>query len=286
MKTSIKKTGILLFGVLFYTTGVNLFIVSNGVYSGGFVGIGQVVRTVLINYLHLEIENIDIAGIVFYIINIPLLAIAYFKISKSFFVKTIVIVTVQTLFLTFIPTDIQIIKDDILTSIIIGSILAGYGVGLVLREGASGGGQDILGVYFMQKNNSMSVGKIALIVNAIVFTMTLIMYDITTVLYSLIFVALSSFITDKVHHQNISMKAFIVTEHCDKVKSLIEKYRRTTTIIDAVGGLSQKKFKVIYTVLSKFEAMQLKAKIEEENLAVFAEFSETDIILGNFQKHL
>ncbi len=286
MKKIAKKTLTLLFGVFVYSIGVNVFIVSNGVYSGGFVGIGQVVRTVLINFLDLEIEHIDIAGIIFYIINIPLFALAFFRISKIFFFKTLFIVSLQTVFLVFIPTDKIIIKDDILTSVIIGGILAGYGVGLLLREGASGGGQDILGVYFMQRNNSLSVGKIALIINIVVFSMCLIMYDITTVLYSLIFVALSSFITDKVHHQNISMKAFIVTEHCDRVKQLIEQNKRTTTVFDAVGGISQKKYKVIYTVLSKFEAMQLKSVIEDENLAVFAEFSETDLILGNFQKHL
>ncbi len=187
------------------------------------MGFGQIVRTILINYFNLEIEHIDIAGIIFYIINIPLFAVAFYKISKLFFIKTIFIVSLQTLFLAFIPTDVVIFKDDIITSVIIGGILAGYGVGLILKEGASGGGQDILGIYFMQKNNALGVGKIALIINIVVFSMCLIMYDITTVLYSLIFVALSSFITDKVHYQNISMKAFIVTEHCDRVKQLIEK---------------------------------------------------------------
>ncbi len=280
-----KKNITLLFGIILYTVGVNLFIVSNGLYSGGFVGLGQIARTILINIFNLQIEHIDIAGIIFYAINIPLFILAYFKIGKMFFFKTLVIVTLQTIFLIFIPTNI-IIKDDILTCIIIGGLLAGYGVGLLLREGASGGGQDILGVYFMQKNNSLSVGKIALIVNIIVFTMCLIIYDITTVLYSLIFVALSSFVTDKVHHQNISMKAFIVTEHCETIKALIEKNKRTTTIFDAVGGISQKEYKVIYTVLSKHEALKLKSVIEKKNLAVFAEFSETDLILGHFQKHL
>ncbi len=40
-----------LMGVVIYCLGMNLFIVPIGLYSGGFVGIGQIIRTVLVNIL-------------------------------------------------------------------------------------------------------------------------------------------------------------------------------------------------------------------------------------------
>ena len=42
-------------------------------YSGGIIGFAQIVRTILVSYLHLPIQNFDIAGLIYYAINIPVL---------------------------------------------------------------------------------------------------------------------------------------------------------------------------------------------------------------------
>ena len=61
------------------------------------------------------------------------------------FARTVFTVIVQTAALTLIPIPERSIIDDRLTSCIIGGLIAGFGSGLVLRGGSSGGGQDILG---------------------------------------------------------------------------------------------------------------------------------------------
>ena len=94
-------------GELIAAAAVNLFIVPLNLYSGGFLGIGQIVRTLLVDYAHVPIpSNIDIAGIILYIINIPLLVLAYRSLGRWFFVSTIICVTFQTVFLTFIPSPV------------------------------------------------------------------------------------------------------------------------------------------------------------------------------------
>lgn len=72
-------------GTLLFAAGVNLFIVPISLYSGGFLGIGMVLRTLLVDYAHIPIPaNVDIAGILLYIINVPLLVLAYKKLGKRF----------------------------------------------------------------------------------------------------------------------------------------------------------------------------------------------------------
>ena len=64
----IKKLCIAVFGTFLFAAGMNLFVVSANLYSGGFLGIGQIIRTLLVDVIGLPISGIDIAGIVFYMI--------------------------------------------------------------------------------------------------------------------------------------------------------------------------------------------------------------------------
>ena len=59
-----KRLAIAIGGAASYSAGGNLFIVPAGVYSGGIRGFAQIVRTILVSYLHLPIQNVDIAGLI------------------------------------------------------------------------------------------------------------------------------------------------------------------------------------------------------------------------------
>mgnify|MGYP003484142823 CR=1 FL=1 len=47
----IKKLSIAVFGTFLFAAGMNLFVVSANLYSGGFLGIGQIIRTFLIDII-------------------------------------------------------------------------------------------------------------------------------------------------------------------------------------------------------------------------------------------
>ena len=75
-------------GVLF-AAGVNLFITPLDLYNGGFMGIAQLIRTLLTSVFHLSFGQTDIAGIVYFLINLPLLYLAWQKMGKGFFARTV-----------------------------------------------------------------------------------------------------------------------------------------------------------------------------------------------------
>ena len=77
-------------GGAIYAVGVNLFIVPFNLYSGGIVGISQLIRTLLADYIHLQFGSKDVAGIIFYVLNIPILIYAFPRLDKLFFLKTLV----------------------------------------------------------------------------------------------------------------------------------------------------------------------------------------------------
>lgn len=282
-----KKLCVAVLGTLIFSVGMNVFIVPIGLYSGGFLGIGQILRTILVSYVGIPIpSNIDIAGILLYIINIPLLVLAYRNLGKRFFFNTIVCVSLQTVFLTLIPVPAKPILEDRLSASIVGGLLAGYGTGMTLQNGGSGGGQDILGLYLMKKDRNFSVGKITILINLFVYGACAVMFDFTVVIYSLIYVAIYSFVTDHTHAQNQSMGAIIISNNSDIIPAIHRDFNRTATYWTGKGSYSGRECYVIYTALSRYEAMKLRQILKQTDPHAFVVFSDIKDISGNFDKHL
>ena len=110
-----KRTVTCILAALMYAVGLNLFVVPAQLYSGGLMGVCQVVRTLLVDYLHMNFQSFDIAGIIYYIINIPIFIIAFARMGRKFFAKTMVTVTAMTLFLSVVPTA-QVVEDNMAAS--------------------------------------------------------------------------------------------------------------------------------------------------------------------------
>ena len=132
-------------GSLLFALGVNLIIIPLGLYNGGFMGIAQLVRTFLVSALHVPVPSgVDLSGIIYFIINIPLFYMGLKILGKEFAIKTLITVGIQSMFLVVVPIPASPLIEDYLTACIIGGIIAGTGTGLVLRGRSSGGGQDII----------------------------------------------------------------------------------------------------------------------------------------------
>ena len=85
-----KKLLMAIFGTLAFSFGVNYFIVPIGLYNGGFVGIGQIVRTVLVQYAGMDFGDVDIAGLIYFLCNVPLFILAFHSLGRCFFIKTVI----------------------------------------------------------------------------------------------------------------------------------------------------------------------------------------------------
>ena len=173
-------------GVFIFSLGINLFIVPNNLYTGGVLGIAQLLRTAITGIFKIN-TNIDISSIIYYLINVPLLIFSYKKLSKSFFHRTLVTVTLNSVFLAIIPIPTEPLMKDILSNTLIGGILSGAGVGMVLSTGSSTGGTDIVGMILSKGNSKITVGGISLVFNTIVYGICGIIYGVETMLYSIVY---------------------------------------------------------------------------------------------------
>ena len=93
---------LIVFATFLYALGVNLFVVPMGLYSGGVVGLSQIIRTLLAQAVELP-AGVDIAGILYFLINIPVLYLAWRDLGRAFLIRTLICVGASSLFLSVIP---------------------------------------------------------------------------------------------------------------------------------------------------------------------------------------
>ncbi len=281
-----KRTFFCILAAVLYAVGLNLFVVPAGLYSGGVMGFCQVFRTVLADYLNIEFHSFDIAGVIYYIINIPLFVVAFARLGRKFFVKTLVTVTSMTVFLSLIPVT-QVVRDT-MASCMVGGIIAGCGIGVALRMGSCSGGMDVVALLLARWKRDFSVGKVGLMVNLLLYTICIFLFDMEIAVYSVIFAAVYSLAMDKVHTQNINVEANIITkaDTTELEQAVFEEIGRGITKWQAQGAYTHEQSHILYVTLSKYEVSSLKTVVHKYDPHAFIVVNEGVSVDGNFLKKL
>ena len=281
-----KRTAACILASFIYAVGLNLFVVPAGVYSGGVMGVCQVIRTVLSRYFDLNFQAFDIAGVIYYIINIPIFVLAYMRLGKKFFVKTLVSVTSMTVFLSLIPVT-QIVEDTV-AACVVGGIISGGGIGFALRRGSSSGGMDVVGLLLARWKRDFSVGKVSLLMNLFLYGVCFFLFDMQIVVYSIIYASVYSVAMDRVHTQNINVEAKIVTkaDTAELEKAVFEEIYRGITKWSTEGAYTHEDSHMLYITLSKYEVGRLKAVVHKYDPHAFIVVTEGVSVDGNFLKKL
>lgn len=283
MKKFLKTLFFIFLGNLMYTIGVNLFTVPIGLYSGGVYGLCQLLRTWLATYF--EFGTIDVAGILYLIVNIPLFVLAYKSLGKKFFISTVISVVICNVLLTFLTFDFTIVNDT-LTNCIIGGILAGAGAGIVLRAGSCGGGTEVIGMYLIKNNKKFSIGQINLFINLLVYSICAVVFSVDIAVYSIIFSVISSITLDKLHEQTIKVNALIFTDNYEIAKGIETKLVRGSTSWEGKGDYTGNKKYIISTVISKYEENTLRSIVKELDKNAFVIINRNVDVFGYIENRL
>ena len=274
-------------GVVFFAIAYRWFLVPEGLYSGGFTGISQLIKLLLTEILHIPMpESIDVTGMIFWCINVPLFVLGYKSIGKKFLYRTIIAVCIQSFLLTTIPAPKEPLLDDILLNCIIGGALSGWGVGIILRAGGSGGGTDIVGMYCAKHYPEFGVGRLSVMMNLCIYVIAAVRYDIEVAAYSMVFSFVAGIMMDRIHFQNIKVSVFIVTKNRELGEKINRGISRGVTSWNAWGEYSHSEEVMHMVVVNKYELQALKKLIRQEDPNAFVQIMSPDMILGNFEKRL
>lgn len=279
-----KNASLIVGGSMLYALGMNLFLTPLHLFSGGGVGLAQLITLFLEKFI--TVGNLNLYGIVYLAINIPLLFLAYFQLGYKFFIKTLIGSAAISLFTTLVPTLSVPIVDDYLTAVLIGGIAAGAGVGLILIAGGSGGGVDVIAMWAAKKFRNASVGKISLYFNVLLYGVMLFMFDAETVIYSLIYTVIFTLILDKTHYQNINVRVMIFTKKSGIDNAINVRTGRGVTKWDGCGAYTQEATQILVSCINKYEVNEMLDLIHSIDPQAFVIVDENVMVNGNFEKRL
>ena len=259
--------------------GINLFIVPLGLYSGGTLGLCQLLRTLLQTYLHLDLGTYDIARLLYLLSNIPILIFAYRVLGRGLAARTIVCTAAYSVFASLIPIPAQPIVDDYLTDCILGG-------GIVLTCGCTGGGLDAVGLCLSKRGSSLSVGRFSLAFNAVLYTGCLLLFNPEVTIYSVIYNFLTSIMLDRMHKQNVTVQALIFTREDEDAlgKFIMGQLGRGVTYWHGTGAYTGDDVHVLCVCLSKYEIEELLHTVHSIDPHAFLTVQEGVHVYGNYQR--
>ena len=281
------RLGMGVLGGILLAVSINLFVVPQGMYSGGLYGLCQVIRTLVVDRLGVK-TSVDLAGALYLLVNLPLIALAWRTLGRGFVIRMTVVTVVNSIALAVIPSPAAPIIADKLTSCLVAGILSGFACGLVLTCGCSTGGLDILGLYLSKKGKGFTVGRFSISFNAALYALCAILFNLSTAIYSAIYVVFQALFLDRMHQQNISVQMIIFTkEDPERLnQTILEKLDRSFTLWEGRGGYSHDQVHVLCVCLSKYEVVSVQMALSEIDPHAFTIIQEGIRVGGNFGRHL
>lgn len=266
----------ILYGLL-SSIAINFFFQPGHVYSSGATGLAQVLSAISYRLLGFSVP----VAVAFYLINIPLIILAWYKIGHKFTVFTFITVTFSSLFIQFIPQ--VTLTPDPLINAIFGGLVMGLGIGYALRNNISSGGTDIVSLT-IRKKTGRDVGSISLAVNGVIMVFAGLLFGWQYALYSMVTIFVSSRVTDAVYTKQKKMQAMIITSRPEKVIRMVHRrlHRGVTCINEAEGTYDHEKKAILLTVITRAEYADFKYFMKKTDPKAFVSVAENVHIIGRF----
>ncbi|AWI05324.1 YitT family protein [Clostridium drakei] len=254
------KVILMILGATLYSIGLEMFLIPNNIIDGGIVGI-----SIMISHF----TNIPL-GILTFILNVPFFVIGYKQIGKTFTISTLFSVVCYSIGISIFKP-IPGITHDILLASVFGGIMAGTGIGIIIKSGGSTDGAEIVAI-ILDKRSTFSVGQIVLFFNFFILTSAGFVFGWDRAMYSLIayFIAIK-LIDIIVEGIDESKAVFIISnKHEDISQAIMDRLGRGITLLNGKGGYKGVTTDVIYVVVSRLEISKLKSIVHgfDENALV------------------
>ena len=239
-------------GMLISALAFNLFFEPYNVIPVGSSGL----VLILSNFIDMDISLIS------FLISLVILVIAFLFFGFDYSLKLIAVTILYPTFLkstTLITRFIDLENTSLFLIMVIGGAMMGLSSGLIRRSGYNPGGFSVF-YDILYKYLHISIGTSGIIINGILITLSGFMFGMERAVYAIIGLLVSSYIVDKIVIGISDNKVFyIITEKPLYIKEyIIDKLHYSVTVINARGGYTNKKRKMLMCVVPTIEYLKLK----------------------------
>lgn len=267
-------------GIILASIGLKAFLLPNGFLDGGVTGIAILIS---------QLFDLNIS-IILLIVSIPFLLLAWNTLSKKIAIKSFLSIAALAIFIHF--ENFTIVTDDNLLIAIFGGLFLGAGIGITIKNGAVLDGSEILGI-FIHNRFGISIGRVILLFNIILFSITAIFISVEISMYSVLTFLVTAKVIDLMIEGFEDYVGFmIVSENSDEISTALNRETGIGMTVYKGGkgyghrGVKDQK-EIIHTVINRIDINQMYRLIEKlDDKAFIIEFDVNNVKGGVLKKYL
>jgi uncharacterized membrane-anchored protein YitT (DUF2179 family) len=245
-----KSYFIIALGLFINALGWTGFLIPSEIVGGGVSGVGTII------YFLTGFK----VGYSVFIINGLLIIAAMRVLGFGFGIKTLFATFVLSFFLWLLQSIItEPLVNDRFMSAIIGGIMAGASAGIILSQGGSTGGTDIIAM-MINKYRNYSPGQLILTLDLIIISSSYFLTNsIEQVVYGYVAMSVSAYCVDLViEGRKQSVQIFIFTKMFDEIRNeLVSNHDQGMTELQAKDGFSQKDIKILMLLAKRKDSQSI-----------------------------
>lgn len=256
-KNAYKNFFMYVIGILISAFAVSILYEPHNIVTSGSTGIAIMLTKVI---------NIDLSLMIFVVCSV-LLVVGFAVFGIGYGSKNILITIFSPIFVkatSLLLNVIEFKEVSLFLLTLLAGVLTGLGTGLIRKSGYCQGGLGVLYDILNQKFK-ISIGTASMICNTIIMISSLFVFGLSACIYGFVALYVSSLIIDRVMLGISNNKAFyIITKKHKEVKEyIVDNLNHTVTIVNAKGGYSNKKKKMLMCVIPTIEYVRVKEVIKE-----------------------
>jgi len=258
MAAWIKKIFFIILSITILAISVNLFLAPHHIAAGGLTGLAIILE----NLLHIDRSIVVLIG------NLFVLVLTFIFLGKEIFFNTVIGAILLPFIMGVIPH--MALLNDVMLSMIIGSVLFGAGVAILYMNNASSGGTAvpplILKKYF---NINPSVGLF--ITDSIVVILSLIVFDTESFFFAIFSIFITS-ATMRYIESGLNKKKviYILSDNQQAIlNDILHEIKRGVTVIPVTGGYTKKQSEMLMVTLESKDYQKIISLVDKHDKKAF-----------------
>ncbi len=264
-------------GSVVYAVSVSLFLDPNGIVPGGFTGIAMI-----IGYFFPTLRT----GTVVLLLNVPIIFIGIFKFGIKFLTSTIYATVLSSIMMNVLAP-LGALTNDPLLACVAGGCLMAIGLQLVLTQGATTGGTDIIVKLLRLKFRGISAGTMFIFTDGLVVLCAAIATrNVDSGLYAAMCIIVSAVVMDIIlNGSNEAKMILLISDKYEAItKRLMTELDAGATLLDGHGAYSGNDKTVVLCVVKKALIARALKIIKAEDDQSFAIVTTANVVFGEGYK--
>lgn len=273
--TILRRYAMITAGCFIYALAFNWCYAPNNIAYGGFTGLAQIVHAAI---------GFPSIGVLVFFMNLPLFFLGWKLLGGHLLVSSLYAMTLSSACIDLLGQLYTFQPMEPLLACIYGGVILGVSLGLILGQGATTGGTDLLARLLKLPLPWLPIGKLLLMLDlGVICASALAFHSLDSALYGLVALYICSMVMDTVLYGLDTAKvAYIITEHTKPVvDALIHQLERGVTILNGQGAWSGEPKQVLMCAFKQRQIVTLKQIVKDIDPDAFLIVCDAHEVLGD-----